>query len=511
MTSPELLRFFHAEAREYLDAVEGLVSGEASFDAGAFVAASRALRGSATMARVPRVAEIALGMERIANGVRDGEIDWSPALRRELGDTIVDLRRFVTTSSNWSADDDRQAVDRLAALRAILPSGRITPPTPSTAGTTPIFIALQSSAIATDLENFVRNPIDHSIIKDVVNRLRSLRGIAGVADHPPLGEVADAVERTLRELAPDALLRDTDTELLRAASALFRRASSELRARGRFESNSPEVDRFARAAATTGAAESDREAPVLRIEELFYTDAGPHVVRRGAAPSRSAEARFREEVVTRAEHLRRLVAEARVAMDAFTRERVRRDLKAHLGRLDEFARSFGAQQVASIVSDAAAMDSFSDSDLDAVESVARVLTTSGIGLDEMESRLAVSERKRWTPAPLPLPTVTPDAGPARLAERTPSASTPPTARSGRALRDMLNASITELSSLEDVPLIEPARTDDDAIVPIETLVYRGHAALERARALRDELRARGTTDPETLHELYDLLDLARAE
>ena len=505
MTSPELLRFFHAEAREYLDAVEELVSGEASFDAGAFVAASRALRGSATMARVPRVADIALAMERIANGVRDGEIEWSPALRRELGDTIVDLRRFVMSSSSSSPDDDRESATRLASLRAILPSGRITPPTPPTTGTTPIFIALQSSAIATDLENFVRNPGDHTIIKDVVNRLRSLRGIAGVADHPPLGEVADAVERTLRELTPDAMLRDADTELLRAAAALFRRASSELRARGRFESNSAEVDRFARAAASMNATEADREAPVVRVEDLFYTDAGPHIVKQGDSPSRSAEARFREEVVTRAEHLRRLVAEARVAVDGFTRERVRRDLKAHLARLDEFARSFGAQQVASIVSDAALLDSFNDSALDAVESVARVLTTSGIGLDEMESRLAVSERKRWTPAPVALPPITPANAPTRQA-----APAPPS-RSGRALRDMLNASITELSSLEDVPLIEPVRTDEDAIVPIESLVYRGAAALERARALRDELRARGTTDPEALHELYDLLDLARAE
>ncbi len=53
--------------------------------------------------------------------------------------------------------------------------------------------------------------------------------------------------------------------------------------------------------------------------------------------------------------------------------------------------------------------------------------------------------------------------------------------------------------------------DDDAIVPVEALLYRGQAALDRARALRDELRSRGTTDPDALHELYDLLDLARAE
>src|SRR5262245_50514853 len=162
------------------------------------------------MARVPRVAEIALVMERIANGVRDGEIEWSGIVRRELDDAIVDLRRFVASSSSWSNDVDRQAADRLATLRALLPPGRTTPPAPSAAGTTPIFIALQASAIATDLESFLANPASRSIVNDGVSRLRSLRGIAGVADHPPLGEVADAVERTLRELAPDASLQDTE-------------------------------------------------------------------------------------------------------------------------------------------------------------------------------------------------------------------------------------------------------------------------------------------------------------
>src|SRR6187549_3024031 len=155
MLSPELLRFFHAEAQEYLDAVEELASGSGSFEAGSFVAASRALRGSATMARVPRVAEIALSMERIANGIRDGEVDWSATLRRDLVDTIVDLRRFVANSGNWSTEDDRHALDRLAALRALLPAGKSTPSTPASAGTTPIFIALQASAIATDLELYL--------------------------------------------------------------------------------------------------------------------------------------------------------------------------------------------------------------------------------------------------------------------------------------------------------------------------------------------------------------------
>jgi len=505
VSSPELLRFFYAEAREYLDAVEDLVLGEAPFEAGAFVAASRALRGSATMARVPRVAEIALVMERIANSVRDGEISLSSGLRRDLSDTIIDLRRFVASSSNWTNDDDRQAADRLASLRVVLPPGKTTPPAPPTAGTTPIFIALQASAIATDVESFLANPLNHGLVGDIVTRLRSLRGIAGVADHPPMGEVADSVERTLRERAPDALLRDADIELLKSAAAVFRRASSELRTRGRFESTAAEVDRFARAAAMVASPPPmTPDAPIVRIEELFYTDEGPHLVRRGGTPSRSAEARFREEVITRAEHLRRLVAEARVATDAFSGERLRRDLKAHLGRLDEFARSYGAQQVASVVSEAASLASFGDADLDAIESVARILTTPGIALDEMERRMAIGERKRWTPISTPIAAVAPTA-------RQADVSRTDAARTGRALRDLLHQGISQLSSLEDIPLIEPEPTNDDAIVPVEALVYRGQAALDRARALRDELRSRGTTDPEALHELYELLDLARAE
>jgi chemotaxis protein histidine kinase CheA len=502
MTSPELLRFFHAEARDYLDTVEELADSDSEFDAASFVAASRALRGSATMARLPRIADIALAMERIANGVRDGEVDWSDQVRATLADSVVDLRDFVEASGGWTAEHDRLAIDRLSSLRAMLPARRTTPPTPTAAGTTPIFIALQSSALAADLQAFLDNPLERGVVTDIVNRLRSLRGIAGVADHPPLGEVADAVERSLRELTPVAVLPVEDAELLGSAAAVFRRASSELRARGRFESAAPDVDRFARAAAAAGPASIATESPVVRIEELFFTDAGPHLVRRGETPARSAEARFREEVVARAEHLQRLVAEARGAPDAFTRERVRRDLKSHLSQLDEFARSFGAQQVATVVAEAAAEESFSDSSLDAIESVATILTTPGIALSEMESRLAVGERQRWTPPIGMTAFATTRPGTGRASS---------VARSGRALLELLDTSLSRLASLNDLPLAEPITAENDAIVPVESLLYRGDAALERARILRDSLRRGETNDPDALHELYDLLDLARSE
>jgi len=501
MTSPELLRFFHAEAHEYLDSIEGLVEDDAHFDAGAFVAASRALRGSATMARVPRIAEIALALERVANGVRDGEVSWVPALLKDLLEAIDDLRSFVAASGNWTGEDDRRAMRTLTRVRRYLPAGSTTPPTVSSGtGTSPIFIALQASAIATDLESFLSDPARRSVVDDIVNRVRSLRGIAGVAQYPPLGEVADAVENALRELAPDAFPREADTDLLAAAAAVFRRASSDLRGKGRFDRSCEEVDRFARAAVAAESEVEHEASPVVRVEELFYTDAGPHLVQRGAAPSRSADARFRDDVVARAEHLRRLVAEARVAMDAFTRERVRRDLKSHLARMDDFARSYGAQQVASVVAEAAALDDFPDPVLDTIDAVARVLTTPGISTDEMERRLAIRERARHeTP-------VTPWTSVSQAAPGTAGA----TSTSGRALHTLLGDSLARLASLEDEPLVEPLSLDDDAVVPVESLLYRGDAALERAREVRDAMRTRGEADPDTLQELYDLLDLARS-
>jgi hypothetical protein len=60
------------------------------------------------------------------------------------------------------------------------------------------------------------------------------------------------------------------------------------------------------------------------------------------------------------------------------------------------------------------------------------------------------------------------------------------------------------------PVPAPARGAAD-VVPVEALLYSGRAALDRARTVRDALRAgSGAPDPALLDELYDLLDLAAA-
>ncbi|NUQ19489.1 MAG: hypothetical protein HOQ09_00860, partial [Gemmatimonadaceae bacterium] len=84
---------------------------------------------------------------------------------------------------------------------------------------------------------------------------------------------------------------------------------------------------------------------------------------------------------------------------------------------------------------------------------------------------------------------------------------------GRDLAALLDTGISALGQqLSQRPLSAPVSIVDESLVPIESLLYRGRAALDRAVALRNELRgASRTPSSEELGELYDLLDLATTE
>ena len=77
------------------------------------------------------------------------------------------------------------------------------------------------------------------------------------------------------------------------------------------------------------------------------------------------------------------------------------------------------------------------------------------------------------------------------------------------LGSLLDAGIAKLGALNTAPLVAPAPLPEQPAVPIDVLLYRGRAAIERCREIRDEVRsAGGPIDAETLGELFDLLDLA---
>jgi chemotaxis protein histidine kinase CheA len=497
MTSPVgLLDFFILEAGDSIDRLDAAISAAATSapDIDVVLRHSRTLRGSSTMARQNGIAEVAAGIERVARALRDGESDWSPALHAALVAAVDDLKLLVRSVRNWSTADERRAQSRTAELARLAPEAPRRTPTPNTGGGN-AFLVAETGDIADALEQVVRRPGEREALEAALRHVRTLRGVAAVRDVPPLPEVVDAVERAAKPVEIGAMPAPTGKQLalLTAAAMLLRRISTELSGGRRPDPNSPEARQFATAAAAL-ADEAPQSDHILPIAALFHADGGPHVVSSSPNPPTTPSQRFRMEVVSQAEHLRRLVADARQARDPAARDRLGRELRVALRALDAGAVSFAEERVARIARDAAVNAvSLEPRMLDSLDRLASLLADTRLDTNDLARELDQLGR-----APQP---AQPTAGSRR-----------PMTPTGRELKEFLGRGIETLGRLQDTPLREATPLPDETIVPIQDLLYRGRAAVERARALRDELRRHGGTPPkDVIDELYDLLDLALVE
>jgi len=253
---------------------------------------------------------------------------------------------------------------------------------------------------------------------------------------------------------------------------------------------------------------------VIPIANLFFDDPGPHIVTAAPNPPTTPAQRFRMEVVSLAEHLHRVIDEARRATDDIQREHVKGGLGRALRAIRATAASFGQMAVAQTVEGyLERTGDLSLSALDAISSFAATispsataptpLATSAIGLRMTAVHGAVAALGSHPAAPAARPPMRPTTA-ATVASVNATLSAP-------SLNASLDASIAAFDSLALERMAEPALLGDD-VVPVDALFYRGRAALDRAIELRDGLRrAGGAPAIEVLEEIYDLLDLARVE
>jgi hypothetical protein len=319
---------------------------------------------------------------------------------------------------------------------------------------------------------------------------------------------------------------------------------------------SPERDAFF-AAQDDWANQAGERERVVPIAELFYDDGGAGVVDPSPNPPTSASERFRLELVSLGEHLRQVVDAARGANDTVSVNRARRDLRGALRALQAAAASFGEREIAEFVaSHAAAVDEPDFRGLATLDDLASLLADPGVGGERLRTRLrevagnqelsiavgsgsadesGVELTGRLTPMPsarpvppVPLPAFPPPtpaiaATPPRAVtpprQATPPApivarETPARATNGSAgtAASLIDSTIATLDRLSSNPFSQPVPIPEDTVVPIESLLYRGRAALDRAVEIRNEIRRAGTqADPVALEELFDLLELAQAE
>jgi hypothetical protein len=131
-------------------------------------------------------------------------------------------------------------------------------------------------------------------------------------------------------------------------------------------------------------------------------------------------------------------------------------------------------------------------------------------LEDFQRRLRAMERElrqlrsAAIAEPMPVPEAERISEPVAAPAAPPPPAPPPPPSAGLAsLLDMGIASVEELG----VHPLSDAVPVEETVVPIESLIYRGEAALQRARELRDDLRPLDAPPREALEELYDLLDL----
>jgi hypothetical protein len=430
-------------------------------------------------------------------------VRWDSQIKGALTGTVDELKILIRSARAWSPAQDASAMARVKELSSYTSAGA--PRTTSGAVTNSAFFSTEMTNIAAGLELLATRPGDQGGAVNVLRRVRALRGVAGVRDVRSLSEVLEGAENAVRPLENGERLGAERVAVLRAAAELLRAIAAALGASLSVRESAPEFSRFAAALETLRGLEEDANR-VLAISALYYADAGPHVVSASPNPPTTPAQRFRMEVVSLGEHVLRLVNDARAATDEHFREKARRDLGRVLRAIRATAASFAEHTVAA----------------NAEAHLAQADTMNAAVLDALASFAATIAPRTHTPMPAARVIAAPPA--MREAPAAPRASharvfSAPTsdgaataaAAAPRGEPSTLDGAIDFFDTMARERFAEPVPFNED-VVPVDALVYRGRAALDRAIELKDWLmKAGGAPSQEVLEELYDLLELARID
>ena len=325
--------FFALEAGEYLERLDAALQAPAGTAPAAdeLLRLARALRGSALMASKQPIARAAAGFEALVRAVKDGRKPWDAGLQQIAIRAVDDLKIFVRTSAKWTEADTAKA-DALAAQLDHAAGGRTSgsvraPDAPGLDAGARAFVAREGAAIASALDRAAQvlraNPLAHDPLQHVLRALQPLRGLAALNDLPPLPDLLEGIERAVGALerSGNAPIEGVG-DLFQAGAGAIAAAARQVADRGRPD---PEGDEFRNFAGLLVRLvdRTDATPDVQPITNLYYDDAGPHIVQRGTPAARPATL-GRLELVSHGEHLRQAADSLERAPSATQRE-----LRAH--------------------------------------------------------------------------------------------------------------------------------------------------------------------------------------
>ena len=536
-----LTQFFAMEAGDYLERLDAAVSKSPDPDREEFVRLTRALRGSALMANQQAFAGAAAALERLARAVYDRSRPWDAATKQLATRTIDDLKLLVRKVSSWTEADSQKAQQLAASLQAGTGGAPAAPaPRPSGPGQRTI-ISQQGSGLATALEQAAtalqQNPKVQTPLQMVLKMMQPLRGIASLADHPPLPDLLEGIERAIAAVISRSEAPPSAPDLFRAAARAVSRAAQEVSASGAADPNAPEAHEFAQRLTGLLGAES-----VVSIESLYYDDPGPHIVKQGTAQA-PAPRLGTLELVSQGEHLRQAADALERALSSVQRELRANTLMGNFQSLAgtgdgplgaavrEFARAAGdavarglavgnPKVFAGHLRDAGAILSGAvGQNESAVAQRLGAVTAALSGTGAVAAPVSAPAPAATRPAPRPEPAAAATAveeGPGLVGSYQRFDQLVTTLGLGAPSLDEL------LAGPPAMPAAGPARASGaaraapaaDGIVSITELLYSGEAATQRLTSLRDQVRKvlagkspDGTVLKDLIEEVFDLVEL----
>jgi hypothetical protein len=544
--------FFALEAGESLDRLEAMVDREDRPPPDDFLRTVRVLRGSALMAGQQPIARAAAGLEAVARALREGRRGWDPAAREHLAQAVEEFRLLVRKVREWSEADTARAARLGLGLESLAgrPGGeaeRRAEPGELHTGVR-AFVAREGALIASALDRAARAlhaaPGDREPLYTVIRRMQSLRGLAELGELVPLPEILDGIEMAIGDLTRLYAPPPGVDEVMSSAAAAMTRISRDIAEHGRPQADTGEARRFTDLLLRAFAVERD----VVPIESLYFADdpaplAPPIEQPQFAAPTPLGPL----ELVSHGEHLCQIADLIGRSGSATERDlrlyRLVGALRAAAapgpdpvaGALAVFARATREALAAGVAAEATdplvaalrdageLLRSIADAD-DRMQVSRRVLDVAH-RLDELRG---VAPPPPVAPAPraepgdgeiVPIESLGYDTEPEVEAEAEIVPITALAPDSG------LERSFATLGRLQRERTAAPASLDGllgrttaaEEAVAIESLCYRGRAALERAAAVRGEIaaaldrRERLESLQPLIRELLDLVPLALAE
>jgi hypothetical protein len=544
------LQFFSLEATDYLERLGMLAARPTPPDPEEFVRLTRALRGAALMAGLSELSQAASGLEQVAKAFREGQYEWTPEHRSRVAGAVARLTGHVERVAEWTAADGEAAAELGRELVAGL-SGRVAPPRSTVSDREELpasvraFIAREGALVAGTLEHAARavelGPLDQAADL-VLHRLQPLRGLAALPRLTPLPELLDAVELTLRAFREQASPPGANDALRRVAAAIARLAR-EIAEHGAAEPDTPDFVQVAGTLIACFGSDDD----VVDIGSLFRTGDAAPIIRIGTRPERSRYDDEAVELVALADRFRQAAGQLGSAPHATGRHLFLFSLLVELGPLARQARAEGTPlstllgDVLRVIARGAAArepEAFAAALHQAADALSRLAASRNPVFvnEELEPIRAALAVLAPPPAIVPIESLAPDEPPAHAPSEygvVPIESLAPDAPAPGAPEQQVAVTADEatlplapfeqtfstlhrLTHAPGAPATEPV-DGDGAVVAVETLLYRGRRALERADEVRlelsDALRARepfAVLEP-LVSELIDLVPLALAE